>query len=293
MIRVGPAGWSYPDWEGKVWSRSKPKGFHALPFLARFVTCMEVNSSFYALPQAKHTSRWASYLEPWPDFRMVMKLHQSFTHEAWDDAKAAESAQRFNEALVPLKRRKLLGGILVQFPITFLNSAQGVVRLGHIRSLFEGENLILEVRHSSWFEPPGLNAIGGLGYSLAHIDLPGAWNHPPDRHPPTGPTGYLRLHGRNDHHWFRSQSGRDQRYDYLYPPPEVGQMATKADAISKESEETYVVTNNHFEGKAMANALELRYLLEGRNPVAAPAPLVSTYPHLKPVTRVEGQTELF
>ncbi len=70
-------------------------------------------------------------------------------------------------------------------------------------------------------------------------------------------------------------------------------MATKADAISKESEETYVVTNNHFEGKAMANALELRYLLEGRNPVAAPAPLVSTYPHLKPVTRVEGQTELF
>ncbi|MDF1836350.1 MAG: DUF72 domain-containing protein [Planctomycetota bacterium] len=254
---------------------------------------MEVNSSFYALPQAKHTSRWASYLEPWPDFRMIMKLHQSFTHEPWNDAQLAESGQRFSEALAPLKRRKLLAGILVQFPVTFLNTAEAVVRLGHIRSLFGGENLILEVRHSSWFEPPGLNSIRGLGYSLAHIDLPTAWNHPPDRHMPTGPIGYLRLHGRNDHHWFNAKSGRDQRYDYLYPPPEVGQMAAKADAISRESDQTYVVTNNHFEGKAMANALELRYLLEGRHPVPAPGPLVSTYPHLQPVTRVEGQTELF
>lgn len=293
MIRVGPAGWSYPDWEGRVWSRSKPKGFHALPFLARFITCMEVNSSFYALPQAKHTSRWGSYLESWPDFRLIMKLHQSFTHETWDSGKAAESATRFSEALAPLKRRKLLAGILVQFPVTFLYGPQSLQRLGHISALFEGENLVLEVRHNSWFEPPALNSIAGLGYSLAHIDLPAAWNHPPERHSPTGSTGYLRLHGRNSHHWFNSKSGRDQRYDYLYSPPEIGQAAYKVDSIAKESDDTYVVTNNHFEGKAMANALELRYLLEGREPVAAPGPLVTTYPHLQEITRVEGQTELF
>jgi uncharacterized protein YecE (DUF72 family) len=254
---------------------------------------MEVNSSFYALPQAKHTATWAEYLEPWPDFRVIMKLHQGFTHEPWDDGKAAEASQRFAEALVPLKRRKKLGGILVQFPVTFLCCAQSILRLGHIRALFESESLVLEVRHHSWFEPPALNTIRGLGFSLAHIDLPTAWNHPPESHAPTGPIGYLRLHGRNSEHWFRAKSGRDQRYDYLYPPPEVGQMAFKAALIAKQVDQTYVVTNNHFEGKAMANALELRYLLEGRQPVAAPAPLVATYPHLQQVTRVQGQGELF
>ena len=36
MIRVGPAGWSYADWEGPVYPREKPKGFHPLAFLARY-----------------------------------------------------------------------------------------------------------------------------------------------------------------------------------------------------------------------------------------------------------------
>ncbi|HPF15151.1 MAG: DUF72 domain-containing protein [Planctomycetes bacterium] len=293
MIRVGPAGWSYPDWDGKVWPRSKPKDFHGLAFLARYVTCMEVNSSFYALPQAKHCGRWASLLEPFPGFALIMKLHQSFTHGAWDETAAKDSARKFLDALVPLERAKLLHAVLVQFPITFLHGRDEVLRLGRIRRLFENQTLVLEMRHRSWFDPPALHEIRGLGYSLAYIDLPDAWNHPPKDHPPTGPVGYLRLHGRNEATWFAHDSGRDQRYDYLYSPPEIGQIAYRVDAIAKRSETTYVVTNNHFEGKAVANALELRYLLEGRKPVAAPATLVANYPHLAPITVPEGQGRLF
>ncbi|MCA9002765.1 MAG: DUF72 domain-containing protein [Planctomycetes bacterium] len=178
--------------------------------MARYITCMEVNSSFYALPQAKHTSTWAGYLEPWPDFRMILKLHQGFTHEPWDGPRAEDAARVFAEALVPLKRRKILGGILVQFPISFIWSASSAQRLGHIRALFEAETLILELRHHSWFEPPALNSIRGLGYSLAHIDLPPAWNHPPERHAPTGPIGYLRLPARHREQWFHPERGRDQ-----------------------------------------------------------------------------------
>jgi uncharacterized protein YecE (DUF72 family) len=46
VIRVGPAGWSYPDWEGRVYPRPRPAGFHPLAFIARYVDCVEVNSSF-------------------------------------------------------------------------------------------------------------------------------------------------------------------------------------------------------------------------------------------------------
>lgn len=293
MIRVGPAGWSYPDWDGKVYPRTKPKDFHGLTFLARYMTCLEVNSSFYALPKAKVVGRWADAIEPFDGFGLIFKLYRELTHAPWDEASATELASAFLEAMRPIELKKRLVGILVQFPITFLHGREEIYRLGRIRRLFERQRLILEVRHHSWFEPPVLHELRGLGYSLAYIDLPHAWNHPPDDHAPTGPIGYLRLHGRNDAAWFSSQAGRDQKYDYLYSKPEIGELAYRVDSIAKRSDETYVVTNNHFEGKAVANALELRYLLEGRRKLPAPATLCETYPHLKDICIPEGQGTLF
>ena len=293
MIRVGPAGWSYPDWDGTVYPRTKPKDFHGLPFLARYTTCLEVNSSFYALPKPKIVGRWADRLAPFDGFLLIVKLYQGLTHAPWDETTARGQAQAFLEALQPLQAKRRLAGVLVQFPITFLHGREELHRLGRIRRLLEDQRLILEVRHHSWFEPPVLHELRGLGYSLAYIDLPQAWNHPPADHEPTGPIGYLRLHGRNEAAWFSPQAGRDQKYDYLYTKPEIGQLAYKVDSIAKRSEETYVVTNNHFQGKAVANALELRYLLEGRRKVAAPAPLVDTYPHLAEICIPEGQGRLF
>ena len=58
MIRVGPAGWSYADWEGRVYPRTKPPGFHPLAHLARFFDLVELNSSFYATPNAEHARNW-------------------------------------------------------------------------------------------------------------------------------------------------------------------------------------------------------------------------------------------
>ena len=293
MIRIGTAGWSYPDWDGKVYPRTKPKGFHGLPFLARYTTCLEVNSSFYALPKPKVVGRWADLVAPFDGFQLIFKLYQGLTHSPWDEESAQEQAQLFLDALRPMEAKGRLAGVLVQFPITFLHGSEELFRLGRIRRLLENQRLILEVRHHSWFEPPVLHELRGLGFSLAYIDLPKAWNHPPPDHEPTGPIGYVRLHGRNESAWFSSSAGRDDQYNYLYTKPEIGQLAYKVDAVAKRSDETYVVTNNHFEGKAVANALELRYLLEGRRKVLAPAPLVESYPHLADICVAEGQGRLF
>ena len=46
-IRVGPAGWSYSDWEGRVYPKPHPRGFHALAFLATYVDCVEINATLY------------------------------------------------------------------------------------------------------------------------------------------------------------------------------------------------------------------------------------------------------
>ena len=60
MIRVGVAGWSYPDWEGIVYPASKAVGFDRLSYLARYFDTLEINTSFYRIPAPATAARWAS-----------------------------------------------------------------------------------------------------------------------------------------------------------------------------------------------------------------------------------------
>jgi uncharacterized protein YecE (DUF72 family) len=80
-ILVGPAGWSYQDWEGQVYPKPKPRGFDPLRYLARYFDTVEINSSFYRIPAAKTTQQWVDRVSEHPDFRFTSKLWQGFTHE--------------------------------------------------------------------------------------------------------------------------------------------------------------------------------------------------------------------
>jgi uncharacterized protein YecE (DUF72 family) len=296
-MHIGPAGWSYPDWDGRVYPAHKPHGFHPLAFLARSFDCIEVNSSFYALPRAEHAQRWCELVHDHARFRFIVKLLQDFTHTTTrtTEERASELealATEFLRGIEPLVRAKRLSALLVQFPVTFLFGRTEVRRLGHLRALFSDVPIVLEVRHQSWFTPPALATIRGLSCSLAYIDLPAAWNHPPLWHEPTGPIGYLRLHGRNASTWFRKEAGRDEKYDYLYSQSELDVLATRARRIESASEQSFAITNNHFGGKAVANAIELAWLMRGE-PVPASAEIVASFPELAPITHIEGQQRLF
>lgn len=294
-IRVGPAGWSYPDWDGRVYPAHKPHGFHPLAWIARMFDCVEINSSFYALPRREHAERWAQIVGEHPEFRFFVKLHRSFTHEpephgdapAWD-----AQAKTFLDGIEPLRRARKLSAILAQFPISFLHGKSEVRRLGRLRALLPDHPLVVELRHESWFTPPALATVRGLSLSLAYIDLPPAWNHPPPWHAPTGSFGYVRLHGRNATEWFRHGAERDEKYDYLYSRAELEELAQRVRRVAERHDQTAVVMNNHFSGKAVANAIELFFLLQG-TPPAVPAEIVESFPHLSRITRVVGQDRLF
>jgi uncharacterized protein YecE (DUF72 family) len=294
LIRVGSAGWSYPDWEGVVYPRDKGADFHPLRYLARYLDCVEINTSFYAVPSLAHVEGWNRALGGLPEFAFTAKLHRDLTHRDRADSREEieREAQAFLAALQPLVRSRRLKAVLVQLPHSFQHGAHEVRKLGLLHALLGELRLVLEVRHSSWFTPPALSAIRGLGYSLAYLDLPRSWDHPPTWFEPTGPIGYLRLHGRNQKAWFDPRADRDQKYDYLYSPAEIAELAERAQRIAAEHDETYVITNNHFAGKAVANALELIARLRGR-PALAPAELVHAYPRLQGSTRHAGQQELF
>lgn len=295
MIRVGPAGWSYADWDGRVYPAVKPAGFHPLHYLARYFECIEINSTFYAMPRREHAERWAQLVADRPHFRFLVKLNRDFTHThepAGGEAELERMAAEFMKGLEPLARARKLSAVLVQFPVSFLRGKNEVRRLGRLRALIDEVPLVLEVRHNSWFTPPALSMLRGLSYSLAYIDLPPAWNHPPAWHESTGAIGYLRLHGRNSEQWFRHDSERDEKYDYLYSPAESESFARKAERLAAQHGEVFVVTNNHFSGKAVANGIEILFHLK-HEPVLAPLELIEAFPHLKGVTRIEGQQHLF
>jgi uncharacterized protein YecE (DUF72 family) len=204
----------------------------------------------------------------------------------------ADTAVAFRAGLAPLRESGRLLASLAQFPVSFQATREGWARLERIRHWFAEDELVLELRHRTWFGDAELNRLQGMDVSLAHIDLPSAADHPPEGHGSLGPIGYLRVHGRNRSTWFDAKAGRDQRYDYRYPRQEVEHLAKRMQEVGKTTERPLLVTNNHYGGQAVANALELKGLLEGVKP-RAPEALVQTFPDLQRWVQAEGQMPLF
>jgi uncharacterized protein YecE (DUF72 family) len=92
------------------------------------------------------------------------------------------------------------------------------------------------------------------------------------------------MHGRNEADWFRQGAGRDNRYNYLYSESEVAELAVGARVLAETAEQVIVIQNNHYKGKALANALQMKHALTGEKP-EAPAGLVEAYPGLETLCR--------
>jgi uncharacterized protein YecE (DUF72 family) len=88
------------------------------------------------------------------------------------------------------------------------------------------------------------------------------------------------MHGRNYQDWFRDKAGRDERYNYLYSLDEIDPWLTRIKQVARQTRETYVITNNHFRGQAVVNALEIKAAVT-EELVPAPEPLFTHYPRLK------------
>lgn len=294
MIRIGTAGWAYEDWEGLVHPRPRPRGFHPLPHLARMFGCVELNSSFYAVPRAEHARRWVELVEPRENFRFLAKLHQGFTHgPELDAAEEADLVAAFRAGISPLAEAGRLSALLAQFPASFRATGSGAARLERLVATWsEFCPLAVELRHASWFTSPARAWLAELGVTLLHIDLPSAPDHPPEDFEPTSRLGYYRLHGRNREAWFQRGVGRDARYDHLYTPAELSEVVARARRLASEHDELFVVTNNHFEGKAVVAGLEIAAGL-GLPAVEVPEALVERYPRLGEVARHAGQGRLF
>src|ERR1700745_4083941 len=80
-LRIGPAGWSYPDWAGFVYPSRRPRGFHEAAYLSEFFDTIEINTSFYQPLKPETAKQWIDLVSGNRNFVFAAKLWQRFTHD--------------------------------------------------------------------------------------------------------------------------------------------------------------------------------------------------------------------
>ncbi|MFW6159933.1 MAG: DUF72 domain-containing protein [Acidobacteriota bacterium] len=278
---VGPAGWSYKDWEGIVYPLKKPAGFHPLPYLMHFMDIVEINSTFYRPPVLRNSISWLRKIKTSPRFFLSVKLHQLFTHKRKGFSK--EDIDQFKLGIEPLRAEGRLASILIQFPWSFADSEKNRDYLESLFRAFPGYPLALEVRHGSWHTRSFFELLHEHGVAFCNIDQPLISNSiPPTSYATTQDFSYVRLHGRNTKNWFKEDAGRDERYNYLYSKEELTGWVERLKALKKKSKNVFVITNNHYRGQAVVNALQIKNRLTGEK-FNIPASLKKYYPELEEI----------
>ncbi len=276
-LRVGPAGWNYKDWEGIVYPAAG--SFDALAFLAEYCDTIEINSSFYAPPRPKDTASWARRVQHNPRFRFTAKAWQKISHErrAVAEPSVVADCDEIRRSMAPLMEAGILGALLIQFPWRFRNVSENVEYLDRLFRLLPDFPIVLEVRHGSWNQESFYDLLRERGVAFCNVDQPLIGNSIRPGERVTARLGYFRLHGRNYGNWFKENAGRDARYDYLYTKQEIRQLSSQIRKVHQSAEETYAITNNHFRGQALVNAMEILEELDG-TPPAVPPLLAASYP---------------
>ncbi len=290
-LYIGVAGFSYKDWDGIVYPEQMKRRQHPVEYLAQYFDLIEINTSFYGHIRPEVGRLWARKAAGVnPAFRFTAKLNKAFTHSRLYSVEStsaatirpgAEDERLAKEGYDSLAGEGRLGALLAQFPISFKNTEENREYLTLLVRDFSDYPLVMEVRHSSWNDPGVLKQFLERGVGFCNIDQPmlGRALGPTDY--VTSRVGYVRLHGRNYDQWFEAEKPHD-RYNYLYTEEQLQQWKANVESIAARAEVTFVVANNHFEGKAAVNALQLKAMMRGQR-VKVPETLARKYPQLENV----------
>jgi len=300
-VRVGICSWADPALieAGTFYPKKSMSAEARLRFYAAVFDVVEVNASYYAIPDVLTVRRWAERTPPGFVFHVkawsLMTGHHPRPQSLPADVQAAlpERVRRsprgeiladdvpaegvdaafrlFRASLAPLAEAGKLGYVLFQFaPWVHFEPA----RLDYLASLPErlpGATVAVEFRHRSWFPDHADETLRALRAArLAHVitDAPAVGGAVPHVTAVTAPTAVLRLHGRNAEGWLRQLRGEEpsvrEKYDYLYSDAELAALVPEIGGLAEDSEEVFVSFNNNNRDYPVRNALALRTLLGQR-----------------------------
>jgi len=266
-IYIGTSGWSYPKGEGTWKGHFYPSGkINELEYYSQFFNTVEINSSFYRPPNPDYVYNWVKRVPE--DFLFTVKLWQKFTHPKMYQEATGEVAvisqddvDLFRRSLEPLARNGKLGAMLAQFPPSFKNDGRGRQIMEAVIRTFSGYRLAIELRHRSWSDDENTaRFLRDNNVSWVKIDEPKFQSSISAEVPVTSDTAYFRFHGRNKEMWWKGDS--ETRYKYLYSDIEIHELAEEVRAVSGEAQYTFALFNNHWQGYAPRNAIDIMRTLQ-------------------------------
>lgn len=288
-ILVGTASWTDPGFVEHWYPKSMPAA-DRLAWYAEQFELVEVNSTFYAVPDPRMVERWCRNT---PDgFIFDVKLHQLLSRHstvvkllppklqrrAETDAKGKvkltpemEGAM-IAELLGPVKMLEAfgkLGALLLQMSPAFSPKAHRLAELETLLHALEGFCVAIELRNRHWAEgdrlPETLQFFREHSITLVSVDAP-VKNHftimPHDLNEITNPgVAYLRLHGRDAKAYMTGKTVA-ARFNYDYSDEEIAEVADRSKELAKEAKEVHVVFNNNALDYAPHAALRMRRALQ-------------------------------
>jgi len=238
-IRVGCSGWNYPHWRETVY----PKGLAPKRWLEHYATLfdtVEVNSTFYRLPNRAAVATWVEQTPP--AFILTVKASRYLTHiKRLTDL--GSGVARFYERIEPLIEARKLGPVLWQLPPTFRRDDERLA--GALAQLPPGRHCF-EFRHQSWFAPEVYALLRAHNAALVIGDHP---ERPFQPHELTADWTFVRFH--------YGARGRNGNYSHS----ELEEWAKRIAGWARHVD-VYAYFNNDWQGYAIRNGIELKRLLQ-------------------------------
>ncbi len=231
-IRTGCSGWSYDQWVGTFY----PRGTKAIDFLkiySKIFDIVEIDSSFYRVPDRHTVETWSSSVPE--NFAFTAKMPQTVTH-GLRLRNVLDEAIKFLDVIGILGDK--LKAVLIQLPpsLTFREGFPYLKSL--VGDLPSGIRYSVEMRHDSWFVDDTFFMLRDNGVGLA-------WSEIPYAHVPpvvTSDIVYLRLVG--------DRSIREDEFGKVLKDRsvEIGLWAKELKEKEEMIRHAYVLSNNHFQG---------------------------------------------
>jgi uncharacterized protein YecE (DUF72 family) len=287
-ILVGTASWSDPGFVEHWYPKKLPAG-ERLGWYAQHFELVEVNSTFYSVPEPKMVERWCAAT---PDgFKFDVKLHQLFSFHSTpakrlpaDLQGCAETDVKGNVNATPEMQQRLLriflrgtaifrdagkmGVLLLQLSPAFSPVKHQLNELEPLIEMLNEYQLAIEFRNRNWATGDQLQST--IDFVRKHeaifvnVDAPVSEHFtvmPAELNEVTNPNvAYLRLHGRNAKAYITGRTVA-ARFDYNYSDKEIAEIAERSRKLGRQAREVHTIFNNNNLDYAPRAALRLRKAL--------------------------------
>ena len=265
-----------------------------LRFYASQFSVVEVDSTYYSLPERATAQLWAERTPA--HFTFHVKAHALMTGQPTEvsrlpkgliellPASVASKAKiytkdlsaeltealwtRFIDALSPLAEADKLGGVLLQYPRWFLPTPENKERIAESAVRLAGIPATVEFRNGLWFSSAKstdwtLDMLRDLGLTHVMVDgPPGLESSVPAVSGVTTPhLAMVRLHGRRSATWEAANVPTVERYRYLYSADELLQWMPLIESAATQATRTIVFFNNCYGNYGATNAREMISML--------------------------------